>query len=195
VTVPKKTLSVALYARRVYGRRMELRHLRFFVAVAEEGSLKRAAERRLHTAQPSLSRQIRDIELEVGAQLFERSTRGVELTPAGRSFLDHARLSLDQAAAAVESARRIARPVKPVFNIGVVTGHELDCIPPTIAVLGNDLPDLEVRIRSGSPPTSPSTSRKASSTSPLSGASTTSTSNIYASSTRSSSRSCRAATH
>jgi DNA-binding transcriptional LysR family regulator len=61
---------------------MELRHLRYFVAVAEEGSLTVAAERRLHTAQPSLSRQIRDLEYEVGAQLMTRSAYGIELTSA-----------------------------------------------------------------------------------------------------------------
>ena len=65
---------------------MELRHLRYFVAVAEEGSLTNAAERRLHTAQPSLSRQIRDLELEVGVKLLERGARGIELT-AGRPDL------------------------------------------------------------------------------------------------------------
>jgi LysR family hca operon transcriptional activator len=128
---------------------MELRHLRYFVAVAEEGSFKLAAERRLHTAQPSLSRQIRDMEHEVGAQLFRRSARGVELTSAGQSFLDHARLSLAQAAAAIEAARLAARPAKPVFAIGFVTGHELDCIPATMSVLRDDLPDLDVRIYSG----------------------------------------------
>jgi DNA-binding transcriptional LysR family regulator len=62
---------------------MELRHLRYFIAVAEEGSLTNAAERRLHTAQPSLSRQIRDLELEVGVKLLERGARGIELTAAG----------------------------------------------------------------------------------------------------------------
>ena len=75
---------------------MELRHLRYFVAVAEEGSLTVAAERRLHTAQPSLSRQIRDLEYEVGVQLMTRNVRGIELTAAGRAFLDHARLALAQ---------------------------------------------------------------------------------------------------
>src|SRR6202163_4646435 len=65
---------------------MELRHLRYFVAVAEEGSLTVAAERRLDTAQPSLSRQIRDLEYEVGAQLMVRSARGVDLTDAAESF-------------------------------------------------------------------------------------------------------------
>src|SRR5438046_9877459 len=95
------------------GRAMELRHLRFFVAVAEEGSLTVAAERRLHTAQPSLSRQMRDLEYEVGAQLMIRSARGIELTAAGRVFLDHARLELAQVAADGEPARRPGPPVNP----------------------------------------------------------------------------------
>jgi hypothetical protein len=84
---------------------MELRHLRYFIAVAEEGSLTNAAERRLHTAQPSLSRQIRDLELEVGVKLLERKTRGITLTAAGRVFLDHARLALMQIEVAGEAAR------------------------------------------------------------------------------------------
>src|SRR6202166_499339 len=69
---------------------MELRHLRYFIAVAEEGSLTLAAEKRLHTAQPSLNRQMRDLEYEVGVQLMTRSVHGIELTAAGRAFLDHA---------------------------------------------------------------------------------------------------------
>ena len=88
---------------------MELRHLRYFVAVAEEGSLTLAAEKRLHTAQPSLSRQIRDLEYEVGVQLMSRSVHGIELTAAGRVFLDHARLALAQVEAAQEAARRAAQ--------------------------------------------------------------------------------------
>jgi LysR family hca operon transcriptional activator len=128
---------------------MELRHLRYFIAVAEAGSLKLAAEKRLHTSQPSLSRQIRDLEHEVGAQLFQRSARGIVLTAAGQVFLDHARLSLVQAEAAIESARRIAQPAKPVFAIGFLTGHEADCIPPATNILRDDLPNLEVRIFSG----------------------------------------------
>src|SRR6202140_3808812 len=85
---------------------MELRHLRYFVAVAEEGSLTGAAQKRLHTAQPSLSRQIRDLELELGVQLLIRGPRGIELTAAGRVFLDHARVALLQVEAAREAGRR-----------------------------------------------------------------------------------------
>jgi DNA-binding transcriptional LysR family regulator len=90
---------------------MELRHLRYFVAVAEEGSLSVAAEKRLHTAQPSLSRQIRDLEYEVGVPLLTRSVHGAELTAAGRAFLDHARLALTQAEA--RRRRRGARHSPP----------------------------------------------------------------------------------
>src|ERR1700733_6173620 len=97
---------------------MELRHLRYFIAVAEAGSMKLAAESRLHTAQPSVSRQMRDLEQEVGAALFVRSVRGIKLTAAGRAFLDHARLALTQAEAAAEAARRAAKPPRTLFAIG-----------------------------------------------------------------------------
>ena len=95
---------------------MELRHLRYFVAVAEEGSLTVAAQKRLHTAQPSLSRQIHDLELELGVQLLIRGPRGIELTPSGRVFLDHARVALLQVEAASEAARRAAQPAKSSFR-------------------------------------------------------------------------------
>src|SRR5271156_4536538 len=104
---------------------MELRHLRYFIAVAEEGSLTLAAEKRLHTAQPSLSRQIGDLEYEVGVQLMSRSVHGIELTDAGLAFLEHARLALNEAEASVTAARRAAQPVKPTFAIGFQTGHEI----------------------------------------------------------------------
>ena len=127
---------------------MELRHLRFFVAVAEEGSLTVAAERRLHTAQPSLSRQMRDLEYEVGAQLMIRSARGIELTAAGRVFLDHARLALAQVDAAGEAARRAAQPAKPSFALGFLTGKEIDWLPEAIRLLRDELPNVEITISS-----------------------------------------------
>src|SRR5246500_2884231 len=104
---------------------MELRHLRYFVAVVEEGSLTTAAERRLHTSQPSLSRQIRDLEDQVGAELLSRSVQGVELTAAGKAFLDHARLALMQVEAAVEAARRAGPPPKKNLALGFPTRHEM----------------------------------------------------------------------
>jgi LysR family transcriptional regulator, hca operon transcriptional activator len=128
---------------------MELRHLRYFVAVAEEGSLTLAAEKRLHTAQPSLSRQIRDLEYEVGVQLMSRSVHGIELTAAGRAFLDHARLALTQAEAATEAARRAAQPVKPIFSMGFLTGQEVDWLPHAPGILRDELPNLEIRVSSG----------------------------------------------
>src|SRR5438034_11605037 len=126
------------------GRAMELRHLRFFVAVAEEGSLTVAAERRLHTAQPSLSRQMRDLEYEVGAQLMIRSARGIELTAAGRVFLDHARLALAQVDAAREAARRAAQPAKPSFALGFLTGKEIDWLPEAIRPAPAELPNVDL---------------------------------------------------
>jgi LysR family hca operon transcriptional activator len=89
---------------------VDLRHLRYFIAVAEEGSLTVAAEKRLHTAQPSLSRQMRDLEDELGCALMVRSAKGIDLTDAGRVFLDHARLVVRQVEAATETARRAASP-------------------------------------------------------------------------------------
>jgi len=86
---------------------MELRHLRYFVAVAEQGSFVQAA-RRLRVAQPALSKQIRDLEGELGVTLFERLPRGVQLTRAGEAFLAHARVTLEAAARAVASARDAA---------------------------------------------------------------------------------------
>ena len=127
---------------------MELRHLRYFVAVAEAGSLTVAAERRLHTSQPSLSRQIRDLEDEVGARLLTRRARGIELTPAGRAFLDHARVVLSQVEAAAEAARRVAHPAKPYFSMGFLTGHELTWMPEALRILHDELPNIDVMISS-----------------------------------------------
>ncbi|MDB5824024.1 MAG: transcriptional regulator, LysR family [Herminiimonas sp.] len=127
---------------------MELRHLRYFVAVVEEGSLASAAEHRLHTSQPSLSRQIRDLEYHVGAKLLSRSVHGVELTAAGKSFLDHARLALAQVDAAVEAARRTAQHARRTFAIGFQTGHEITWLPRAMHVLRDELKNIEVTITS-----------------------------------------------
>src|SRR5271170_3180992 len=133
-----------------YGPLMELRHLRYFVAVAEAGSLTVAAEKVLNTAQPSLSRQIRDLENDVGTQLFTRNARGIELTAAGKAFLDHARLALIQVDAAGEAARRAAKPNKPTFAVGFLTGQEIDWLPEVMRVLRDELPKIDVTVSSQS---------------------------------------------
>ena len=127
---------------------MELRHLRYFVAVVEEGSFTTAAAGRLHTSQPSLSRQIRDLEYEVGAELLSRSVHGVELTAAGKAFLDHARLALMQVDAAVEAAHRAAQPARKTFAIGFQTGHEMNWLPQAMHVLRDELKSIEVTVSS-----------------------------------------------
>jgi LysR family hca operon transcriptional activator len=127
---------------------MELRHLRYFIAVAEEGSLTVAAEKRLHTAQPSLSRQIRDLEIELGVELMIRSARGITLTAAGQIFLEHARLALIQVEAAASAARRAAKPLKPTLALGFLTGQEMDWLPEAMRLLRDELPNIEVTVAS-----------------------------------------------
>jgi LysR family transcriptional regulator, hca operon transcriptional activator len=131
---------------------LELRHLRYFVAVAEAGSFTIAAERTLHTSQPSLSRQMRDLEYQVGTPLMIRSVRGVELTAAGRAFLDHARLALAQVDAACLAARRASQPAKPTFALGFLTGQEMDWLPEAIRVLRDELPNIEITVSSQASP-------------------------------------------
>ena len=131
---------------------MELRHLRYFIAVAEEGSIINAAERRLHTSQPSLSRQIRDLESEVGIKLLERKARGIALTAAGQVFLDHARLVLMQLEAAGEAARRTEHPKRPGFVVGFLAGQEIIWLSETLRILQEEAPCVDVTISSLSSP-------------------------------------------
>jgi LysR family hca operon transcriptional activator len=126
---------------------MELRHLRYFIAAAETGSLTEAAKRVL-TSQPSLSRQIRDLEHQVGVDLLSRSVHGVELTAAGTAFLDHARLALMHVDAAVETARRAAKPTRKAFAVGFQTGHEVNWLPQVMRVLHDELPNIEITLSS-----------------------------------------------
>jgi LysR family transcriptional regulator, hca operon transcriptional activator len=127
---------------------MELRHLRYFIAVADAGSLTVAAEQKLHTSQPSLSRQIRDLEQEVGVQLINRSAHGIELTSAGKAFLDHARTALLQAEAAKEAALRSAHLARPTFALGFLSGSEIGLLPEVSRILREDFPGIEIRLSS-----------------------------------------------
>ena len=127
---------------------MELRHLRYFVAVADAGSLTEAAANRLHTSQPSLSRQLRDLEAVVGTPLFNREPRGITLTPAGQAFLSHARLALTQAGEAIAAARRIARPAKASFAVGFLTGQEVEWLRHVTNLLRDELRAIDFRVTS-----------------------------------------------
>jgi len=123
---------------------MELRHLRYFVAVAEELHFGRAA-RRLHLAQPPLSQQIRDLERELGAPLFARTSRKVELTPQGRIFYNEARLVLDQAARAKEKVRASQRGEFGSLSIGFGTSAIYSVMTPTIREFHSRFPEVEIR--------------------------------------------------
>jgi DNA-binding transcriptional LysR family regulator len=100
---------------------MEHRHLRYFVAIAEERSFTRASER-LWVAQPGLSAQIRRLEAELGVRLFERHTRGVDLTPAGELFLERARVALAAVDSAAATGRDLETGVIGRVRLGLATG-------------------------------------------------------------------------
>src|ERR1051325_7386438 len=110
---------------------MELRHLRYFVSVAEALSFTKAAAR-LHTAQPSLSRQIRDLEEELGVRLLNRTKQHVTLTDEGRSFLGDAKRLLALAAETVESVRRLHTGEVRALNIGYVSNLFYDLLAKTL---------------------------------------------------------------
>ncbi|GAA1481358.1 LysR substrate-binding domain-containing protein [Gordonia sinesedis] len=125
---------------------MELRHLRYFRAVAEELHFGRAAER-LHIAQPPLSQQIRQLEAELGVTLLIRSTRRVELTPAGEAYLARVVEILDAVDAAGSQARRVADGREGSLAIGCVGSATYSLLPRLVRTLRDELPDLEVSVR------------------------------------------------
>jgi DNA-binding transcriptional LysR family regulator len=122
---------------------MELRHARYFVAVAEELNFRRAAER-LHLAQPSLSTQIRVLEEDVGVQLLERDSHKVELTPAGRSFLEGCRRLLQDADNYTRTARRIARGESVPVSIGFVPSLAHGLLPSVLRLFRQRFPDVQL---------------------------------------------------
>lgn len=125
---------------------MELRHLRYFRAVAEELHFGRAAER-LHMAQPPLSQQIRLLEEELGFPLFVRSTRRVELTPAGVDYLGRVENILADVDAAGVSAGRIAEGRSGTLAIGCVGSATYSLLPRLVRALREELPGLDVSVR------------------------------------------------
>lgn len=125
---------------------MELRHLRYFVAVAEECHFGRAAER-LHMAQPPLSQQIRQLEAELGLTLFSRTTRRVDLTPAGTAYLDRVRAILAAVDDAAEEAGRIASGRMGRLVIGCVGSATYSLLPALARRLRAELPEVEFGFR------------------------------------------------
>ena len=125
---------------------MELRHLRYFVAVAEERHFGRAAER-LHMAQPPLSQQIRQLEAELGVTLLTRTTRRVDLTPAGAAYLDHARDILAAVDMAGEVASRIAAGRTGRLLVGCVGSATYSLLPALAKALRSELPDVQLGFR------------------------------------------------
>ncbi len=124
---------------------MELRHLRYFVAVAEELNFRRAAER-LRLAQPSLGRQVRGLEEEIGVRLFERDRKHVALTDAGRVLLGEARTLLAGAAAAMEAAREAGRGKRGTLRIGNVGILSASFLPGSLAAFRKQFPQVEIDV-------------------------------------------------
>ena len=127
---------------------MELRHLRYFVAIAEEGSFTRAAER-LWVAQPGLSTQIRRLEAELGVQLFHRHTRGVDLTAAGELFLERARVALSAVEAAGATGADIGAGVSGALRVGLSSGAGWQHTPLLLRRFARERTGVEVGVLEG----------------------------------------------
>ncbi|MGI8334789.1 LysR substrate-binding domain-containing protein [Actinomadura scrupuli] len=125
---------------------MDLRHLRYFVAVAEELHFGRAAER-LNMAQPPLSQAIRQLETDLGVELLHRTTRRVDLTDAGRSYLARARKILSEVAEAAHEARRVAAGAVGHLAIGCVGSATYSLLPALSRGLSLELPGVDFSFR------------------------------------------------
>jgi len=124
---------------------MELRHLRYFVAAAEAENVSRAAAK-LHVSQPALSRQIHDLEEELGFSLFKRSAKAVRLTEAGQTFLTEARAVLQRADEAVNRARVIANTGRSELHVGYAPLPTVRILPPTLRAFQARMPKVRVRL-------------------------------------------------
>ena len=122
---------------------LDLRQLRYFLAVAEELHFTRAAER-LHIAQPALSARIRELERAAGTPLFSRSTRQVELTVAGAALLPHARAALEAADRAGEALERAREGTAGTFRMGLVAGTQTPLTSRVLAIFSERYPEVSV---------------------------------------------------
>lgn len=131
---------------------VELRHLRSFLAVAEELHFGRAADR-LHVAQPALSRQLRGLERELGAELFDRRSRPIALTSAGAAFLEEARLTVVQARHAVETGRRAARGEVGHLSVDTTFWAYTAIVPAVLRTFRDHTPGVSVALSTAHGPT------------------------------------------
>jgi DNA-binding transcriptional LysR family regulator len=143
---------------------VELRHLRYFVAVAEEGHFGRAAAR-LHLSTPTLSQQIRALEAEIGAPLLIRHPRGARLSAAGEALLPEARTALRAAEAAAREARRAAGLADGDLRVGLPAGAPEALVARLNAILAEEAPNARAVLIAGVRATSLDCSSEASSTS------------------------------
>ena len=124
---------------------MELRHLRYFIAAAETENVSRAALL-LHLSQPALSRQIHDLEDELGVALFERSAKSVRLTPAGRIFLDEAKAVIERARQAITAARKATQNSETEIHIGYAPSPTVRILPAAMRAFQDTAADTRVRL-------------------------------------------------
>jgi DNA-binding transcriptional LysR family regulator len=124
---------------------MELRHLRYFVVVAEEQNVTRAAER-LHVSQPPLSRQIRDLEEELGVELFRRTAKSLVLTEPGKIFLNEARAVLLRAEKAVQTVRAASAGERGQIRIGYAPSLTVRLLPHTLRLFESEYPGVRVKL-------------------------------------------------
>ncbi len=124
---------------------MELRHLRYFVVVAEEQNVTRAAAR-LHVSQPPLSRQIRDLEEELGVELFERSAKSVRLTDAGRVFLEEARAVIQRAHDAVQTVKAVSTGTQGELHVGYAPSLTVELLPKILRAFQEEAPGIRVHL-------------------------------------------------
>ncbi|MES2571640.1 MAG: LysR substrate-binding domain-containing protein [Verrucomicrobiota bacterium] len=124
---------------------MELRHLRYFVAVAEEQNVTRAAAR-LHLSQPALSRQVRDLEEHLGVTLLERGAKSIRLTEAGRIFLSEARAVLERAGEAVKNVRAVAGGLQGEIHVGYAPSLTVQILPKALRLFQGEFPRVRVAL-------------------------------------------------
>ena len=124
---------------------MELRHLRYFVATAEQENVSRAAAK-LHVSQPGVSRQIHDLEEEIGFPLFERSAKALRLTEAGRKFLEEARAVLQRADEAVKNARAVAMGAGGEIHVGYAPSLTIQILPRALRAFQSKFPRTRVSL-------------------------------------------------